>query len=180
MLKQMGHSRKDQVDAASANEILAQIASLKIQSSASYWPAVITGIFTLLASLGAGHFLEHQKHKRLRAAVKTALIAEIKALKKVAIARKYLNLLTTSIDSATSVEILIPENYNPVYRSNVEHIGLLSEYDAQRIVTFHQYVQSVIQDVGPNGALSQKWASSESFRETRDLLKEAFNIADEL
>lgn len=164
-------------------ELASQIAAVKTQLASmngSYWPALITGAFTLAAALLGGQSIEASRHRRQAVSVRTALIAEVKALAQIAKSRNYLRDLADGEKSPSPLEVPVPENYNPVYRANAQNIGLLSAKDAQLIVTFHQYVQSVLQDVGPGGALSSDWATSDGFKEARLMLKEAINIADQL
>jgi len=171
------------MDGSQMAELLAQVAALKLQvgaSTSSYWPAVITGFFTLVAALSGGYLLESLRYKRQSSAVRTALIAEVKAMTKIAISRNYLGYLSDGEQGLGTFSIKIPDNYNPVYAANVQNVGMLPQADAELVVTFHQYIQSVLQDVSPGGVLAQDFAPSESFKETRGILKAAIDISGRL
>jgi len=168
------------MDANQIAELVAQLAAAKLQATnslTSYWPSLITGFFTLIAALAGGHSLETYRHNRHRDAVRTALIAEVKAMAKIALARNYLQYLSNGEKGFGRLSISIPDNYNPVYIANVQHVGMLPQGDAELIVTFHQYIQSVLEDVAPGGVLAQDLASREAFAETRKILKEAIDLA---
>ena len=170
------------MDATQLADLAAQLTALKLQvanTSPSYWPAIITGFFTLVAALSGGYLLESLRYRRQREAVRIALVAEVKAMAKIVVARRYLALLSEA-EITSSFVVIVPESYSPVFTANVQNIGLLDEKHAHAIVTFHQYIESVVQDLRPGGTLSESWVSPENFKETRLILRDAVAIAGEL
>lgn len=125
-----------------------------------------------------------------RKAVKVALIAEVLALREIANARKY---VVELLQSATDLRAIPPAERNPiqfqvpvqehycrVYAANVSRLGSLKLRDANLIVKFYQYADSVITDVSPGGLLYEGTAAPEDFEANAGILTLAMNIADEL
>lgn len=125
-----------------------------------------------------------------RKAVKVALVAEILALREIANAREYMNDLLEAAAvlraepeterNTIQFEVPVPEHYCRVYVANVSRLGSLTLRDANLIVKFYQYADSVITDVSPGGLLYEGTAKPEDFEANASILKLAMDIADEL
>lgn len=125
-----------------------------------------------------------------RQVVKVALVAEVLALKEIANAREYLENLRKTADDldaipesdrdAVQYQILVPEHYCRVYVANISKLGSLKLKDANLIVRFYQYADSVIRDVSPGGVLHEGSSNPDDFRENASILALALEAAAEL
>lgn len=125
-----------------------------------------------------------------RTSVRVAIVAEVLALKQIAEERSY---LTGFIEIAEALRALpeeerpvaclqvrIPEHYCRVYVANVGRLGYLRPEDAQLVVSFYQYVDSVIQDVTEGGHIYQGTSDPDTFTETANVLQLALGAAQKL
>lgn len=125
-----------------------------------------------------------------RTSVRVAIVAEVLALRKIAVERGYLaglietanELLAIPEDQRpiASLQVRIPEHYCRVYVANLGKLGYLSPEDAQLVVSFYQYVDSVIQDVTEGGIIYKGTNDPEAFTEALNVLKFALDVAQKL
>jgi len=125
-----------------------------------------------------------------RKAVKVALVAEILALRDIAINRNYLpklkeaaadeRKLSESERSIVKFRVSVPEHYCRVYVAHITKLGALKLKDANLIVRFYQYADSVIRDVSPGGVLHKGTYDLEVIDENVQILTLALQVADEL
>lgn len=125
-----------------------------------------------------------------RTSVQVAIVAEVLALRKIAVERDYLSglievgnhLLAIPEDQRpeASLQARIPEHYCRVYVANLGKLGHLSPEDAQLVVSFYQYVDSVVQDVTKGGIIYEGTNDPEAFTETANVLKFALDAAQQL
>lgn len=118
--------------------------------------------------------------------MRVAIVAEALALRKIAAERYYLSGLTEPGNQLlaipedqhpdASLHARIPEHYCRVYVANVGKLRYLSPEDAQLIVSFYQYVDSIVQDVTKGGGTNDPVA----FTEAASVLKFALDVADQL
>lgn len=125
-----------------------------------------------------------------RKVVKVALVAEVLALKEIASARNYLKDLRKTADDLEAIpendrvtiqyHVPVPEHYCRVYVANISKLGSLKLKDANLIVKFYQYADSVIRDVSPGGVLHEGSSDPDDFRENASILALALEAAAEL
>lgn len=125
-----------------------------------------------------------------RTSVRVAIVAEVLALRKIAVERDYLSSLVelqTQLLAIpeherpeASLQVRIPEHYCRVYVANLGKLGYLSPEDAQLVVSFYQYVDSVVQDVTKGGILYEGTNDPEAFAEAAAILKFALDVAQQL
>lgn len=82
--------------------------------------------------------------------------------------------------SDVSLQVRIPQHYCRVYIANLGKLGYLSPKDAQLVVTFYQYVDSVVQDVTEGGIIYEGTNDPKAFTEAADALKFALDAAQQL
>ena len=119
-----------------------------------------------------------------------AIVTEVLSLKNIAVERDYhsgLNedgnhLLAIPEDQRpeASLQARIPEHYCRVYVANLGKLGHLSPEDAQLVVSFYQYVDSVVQDVTKGGIIYEGTNDPEAFTEAANVLKFALDAAQQL
>lgn len=125
-----------------------------------------------------------------RETVKVALVAEIIALKQIASIRRYVKDLEEAADELKKIpeldrptvqfQVNVPEHYCRIYVASVGKLGALSLVDAQLVVRFYQYADSVVSDIAPGGRLYEGTNDPNAFLENAVILKEAIAIADEI
>lgn len=125
-----------------------------------------------------------------RTSVRVAIIAEVLALRKIAVERDYLaGLIETANELRAipekqrpdiSLQVRIPEHYCRVYIANLARLGYLSPEDAQLVVRFYQYVDSVVQDVTEGGIIYKGTNDPDAFSEAANVLKFALDVAQKL
>jgi hypothetical protein len=125
-----------------------------------------------------------------RKAVKVALIAQILALRDIATIREYakemlaiaegLRALPEEERQVRKYQVSVPEHYCRVYIANVSRLGALKLRDANLIVRFYQFADSVIRDVAPGGLLYDGTNNPEDFERNAQILTLAVEIANEL
>lgn len=125
-----------------------------------------------------------------RQAVKVALVAEILALRDIANLRQYIKALrdiAADLRSAPEAEreavqlqVPVAEHYCRVYLANVSKLGALKLKDANLIVKFYQYADSVILDIKPGGLLYEGSVDPEAFEENASIMALAMDAAAEL
>src|SRR5690606_34490267 len=78
-----------------------------------------------------------------------------------------------------SYHIRIPAHYSRIYQANASRIGMIDPETAKDIVTFHHFVDAVVQDVQGGGQLAAG-CEIDGFNEALGILDRAFGIAEKL
>jgi len=125
-----------------------------------------------------------------RTSVRISIVAEVLALRKIAVERNYhsgliemgeqLLAIPEGQRPEASLQVRIPEHYCRVYVANLGKLGYLSPEDAQLVVSFYQYVDSVVQDVTEGGIIYEGTNDPEAFSEAATILKFALEVAQQL
>jgi hypothetical protein len=149
---------------------------------------ISTAGLLLTALVAAGGWLWQRWQERT--SVRVAIVAEVLALRKIAVERDYLSgliefgnqLLALPEDQrpVASLQVRIPEHYCRVYVANLGKLGYLSPEDAQLVVSFYQYVDSVVQDVTKGGIIYEGTNDPEAFTKAANVLKFALDVAQQL
>lgn len=145
------------------------------------------GLFlTALAVVGGWLWQRWQE----RTSVRVAIVAEVLALRKIAVERGYHadltgmgNVLLGTPEherAEASLQVRIPQHYCRVYVANLGKLGYLSPEDAQLVVSFYQYVDSVVQDVTEGGIIYEGTDDPEAFTEAANVLQLALDAAQML
>ncbi|WP_445571449.1 hypothetical protein [Pseudomonas sp. E102] len=149
---------------------------------------ISTAGLLLTALVAAGGWLWQRWQERT--SVRVAIVAEVLALRKIAVERDYLSgliefgnqLITIPEDQRpeASLQVRIPEHYCRVYVASLGKLGYLSPEDAQLVVSFYQYVDSVVQDVTKGGIIYEGSNDPKVFTEAANVLKSALDVAQQL
>ncbi|MDD0974658.1 hypothetical protein [Pseudomonas fontis] len=140
------------------------------------------------ATVAAGGWLWQRWQERT--SVRVAIVAEVLALRKIAEERNYLSGLFEMAEALrgipeeqrppASLQVRIPEHYCRVYLANLGKLGYLSPEDAQLVVSFYQYIDSVVQDVTAGGILYEGTNDPDAFSEAANILKFALDASKKL
>ena len=170
-------------------EILKELKTL-VSDSNPYLPvysaiggAFVGAVSTFIPSI----IIDYFKAKRERKSLTFALYAEVSATIKLIEFRQYIEnvqdiiekLKTGSIPSDT-YQIIVPDDYCLVYKSNITKIGALAPELQIPIVQFYQLLEGVIQDVKPGGLLNSSPQGLESFTSVLMVSKQMIQHGNEL
>jgi len=116
--------------------------------------AFVGGVSTFLPS----YILENRRLKQETRFLETALIAEISALLEVVEHRRYVRGLEESINYLKKnpgkkrfFSAKIPEHYSRIYQEQISKIGLLHPNLSEKVIRFHQLIDSGVQDISSGG-----------------------------
>lgn len=150
---------------------------------------IISKALLLLTAMGTAAAWFWQRWQE-RASVRVAIIAEVMALRQIAMERSYHAGLVEMADALgaipeeqrtpASLQVRIPEHYCRVYLANLGKLGYLSLEDAQLVVNFYQYIDSVVQDVTVGGLLQEGTNDPNAFTEAANVLQLAMDAAQKL
>ena len=149
---------------------------------AAIFGALIGGVISYLPN----RFLESHKRAAEAEAVRNALITEIKSIMAIIKERQYSLLLEGVIRDVKNsggtrvLSVRVPPHYSRVYQAQVARIGLIAPELATQVITFHQLIDAVVQDVSPGGILAEYGGDLESFKLLRDIFGRALASADKI
>lgn len=150
--------------------------------------ALIVALVTVIINFFIQLFFKYKDNRSQQLSIQLAIIAEIKALKKLIEQRKYIQDIQNIVlhleknrGYRTTLSLDIQENVFPVYSSNLDKIGQLSPKIAPQVVTFYALLSSILQDVKVGGLLSiPEQGNYQNYKNIYDLLTNALEIADEI
>lgn len=82
-------------------------------------------------------------------------------------------------EHSETIKIVIPDDYNKIYKAHLDKIGTLPPKVATEVVTFYGLIDSVVQDMKPEGVLSCQ-GYAEQYQEAIHLMQEALKIANKI
>ncbi|HAV5947367.1 TPA: hypothetical protein JI227_15520 [Acinetobacter baumannii] len=150
--------------------------------------ALIVALVTVIINFFIQLFFKYKDNRSQQLSIQLAIIAEIKALKKLIEQRKYIQDIQNVVlhleknrGYRITLSLDIQENVFPVYSSNLDKIGQLSPKIAPQVVTFYALLSSILQDVKVGGLLSiREQGNYQNYKNIYDLLTNALEIADEI
>lgn len=163
------------------------LAALKAANTQNEWLPAISAIGGAvvggLVSYLPNKFLEKHKREMEADAVRNALITEIRAIVAIIDERGYFRTMEAVIQQLThsggvsGFTVRVPDHYSRVYQAQVSRIGLLAPELATQIITFHQLIDAVVQDISPGGLIAEKGGNLEHFKILRDIFGRALASA---
>ncbi|QXH45383.1 hypothetical protein KSS93_21260 [Pseudomonas xanthosomatis] len=145
------------------------------------------GLLTTIAVAAGGWLWQRWQE---RTSVRVAIVAEVLALQQIAKERNYQSTLGEVAESLlaipeaqrspVSLQVPIPEHYCRVYLANLGKLGYLPPRDAQLVVSFYQYMDSVVRDVTPGGILYGGCNDPDAFTNSANVLKLGTDAAQKL
>lgn len=177
-------------DAKSLAEIT-QILTSVLQEKPNEWLPVYAALGGSLAgALGTffpSFLIEKYKDKQESNRLLSSLLAEVQALLNIIEYREYGDsikkiisyLKTQKINTTQRLTVIVPDHYCRIYQENAGKIGIIPYKHAHKIIIFYQLIDAVVQDVKPNGVLSNG-TTIESFEAADIILTKAVIIGNEL
>jgi hypothetical protein len=145
--------------------------------------AFIGAISTFIPAI----FIENLKARRDRKSLTFAIYAEISATLKLIEFRQYIEhihvviqRLKQGIIPNATYQIIVPDDYCLVYKSNISKIGTLDSNIQIQLVQFYQLLEGVIQDVKPGGILNATPQGLEQFESVLKVSEQMIHLGSEL
>lgn len=156
--------------------------------NSTIFTAIAVTLFSAVISFLTQYFFKLYDSKNHAQTIERAIISEISATLKLIEKRKYSQFLQECIQELTSGEshevlasIEQQQNLFPVYKSNIDKIGVLNAELATEIVMFYALLESVLVDTNSNGLLSNPdYSNLEAFKETYSILNEAITLGKKI
>jgi hypothetical protein len=166
-------------------EVIRAVKSLFVEHN-PYLPvySALGGAFIGAVSSFFPNYLIHcLKERREKKSTTLQLYAEIKASLDLIEHRKYIAHLEQVLAAfaakkitSYSYQVQVPEDVFPIFKGNLDRLGLLDIDIQVKVVEFYQLVQAVIQDVKPGGILNAQPATESAFEEVLYISKRAIGV----
>ena len=155
------------------------------------WTTVLVALSTGLTAAGGPIWIASRQAKNERLSVRSAFLSEVAALIEIVEIRGYLQdlrqaeKLLKASDPAYLAQLDIEDlrfsvpisnEYNMVYRANLERLGGLSSIEAKQLVRFYQLTDSVRADITEGGVLYMGTKNPAAFQKAADLIEKAIEI----
>ena len=144
-------------------------------------------ILGVLASFFPGYWLAKRHEDQLKISVTSQLYAEIQATLRIEQHRGYINGLREIIAqfdrgeiSSASYVVQVADERFPIYKANIQHLGMLDSQLQQKIVLLYQLIEAGLQDIQPGGILNATEVGREAFVELHEIFSNARHIGDEI
>lgn len=131
--------------------------------------------------------IEHFKTRREKKSLTFAIYAEISATLRLIEFRQYIENVQIIIQRLKqgaipndTYQIIVPDDYCLVYKSNIPKIGTLDSSLQIQIVQFYQLLEGVIQDVKPGGLLNATPQGPEQFESVLKVSEHMIHLGREL
>lgn len=168
-------------------QIMSQMLETKPDEWLPLYAALGGAVAGAIASFFPTFLLERSRENKHSRRLRASLLTEISALLEIIEHRNYrgsikevINHLKTQPAGTTySFTVTVPEHYSRIYQENCKNIGAINEFDAKRIVMFHQLIDSIVQDIQPGGVVSEG-TEIRAFEEMDKLFSRAMEVAHEI
>ena len=147
----------------------------------------LSAIGGALAAFFPTLWLTRIKEKELKHSVATQFYAEIKAMLKTEQHRGYIEDIRKILSAFDSNQI---ENYAykvevseerfPIFKSNLQNLGVLEPKIQGKIVLLYQLLEAVIQDIKPGGLLNSNHVGRKPYQELLNIMIEIKDTAEEI
>ncbi|MEO0511234.1 MAG: hypothetical protein AAF065_15395 [Verrucomicrobiota bacterium] len=129
---------------------------------------IITALFGLggvaiggLATFASTYTLSKIQKKDESTALSSAIVTEVKVTLELIEAREYVENIRQIVETMEenegmtySFQVIVPDDYCIVYKSNADKIGLLPNTIRDKVVKFYQFLDGIICDVQPGGLIA--------------------------
>ncbi|MCW8357055.1 MULTISPECIES: hypothetical protein [Marinomonas] len=180
-------SPQDVQSLAETLKIINEITASKPNEWLPVYAALGGAVAGAIASFFPTWIMEKRRDVNFSRQIENCLLAEIKALVEIIDHRGYLlaieetvTYLRTQPEGVLCTLIVdVPPHYSRVYQDNCKNIGVIINGKASEIITFHQLIDAVVQDIKPDGAFSSG-ATLDTFEKMLKIFEEALSIGRSL
>lgn len=178
---------KDLLEAAQTIKILKSTFEAKQNEWLPVIAAVLGALAGGIASFIPNLLLETHKRRNERESVKSALLAEIKALLCVIEHRQYLDQMKQVFEQQQKMpglkiryQVKVPDHYSRVYQAHVDRLGVIQPALSSKIIQFYHLLDSIVQDVTPGGSIADNGGDEDAFRQLIALAESALALGKEI
>jgi hypothetical protein len=146
---------------------------------AKFWLTIGASALLGACATGLWSIIKDVMARRAEAkSLEKGLIAEVKTILHLMSARKYRTHLENILrdiknsDDVHNIWVLIDGDFNPVYKANVNKIGMLNSGMTTEIVKFHACLYAITQDFNERSQLANKGFEKEDIEELISLFRE--------
>lgn len=180
-------SPEDVQSLAETLKVISEVTASKPNEWLPLYAALGGAVTGAIASFLPTWLMEKRREINFSRQVKNCLLSEISALVEIIDHRSYPSAIKEAIaylksqpeGSEYKLFVDVPVHYSRVYQENCKNIGVVPNGIACKIITFHQLIDAVVQDIKPNG-LCSNGAQLEAFEEMQRIFDQALNIGREL
>ena len=144
-------------------------------------------ILGAVATFAPAYLLERLKKKDEIAAVTGAIATEIKVTLELLAKRRYVETIEKQLadlrsgkSTGATFQVMIPDDYSPIYKSHLDKVGLLPACIRNDVVTFYQLMEAAICDVRPGGLMAANRCGEQEFAELHHIATEAVRVGNEV
>lgn len=154
----------------------------------SFWLTVGTSALIGACLTGLWNIVKDILSRRAEAeALKKGLIAEVKTLSHLLEVRRYKNTLEellqemiTNNEDTVEFSVFIHDNFNPVYKANVQKIGIINSGLGELIVKYHAYMFALACDLHEKSILAKDGYTQDALKEMVQILNAAEALSDKI
>jgi hypothetical protein len=77
---------------------------------------------------------------------------------------------------SSTFQVIVPNDYCPIYKSHLSQVGLLPDAIRGDVVAFYQLIEAAIADVRPGGMLAENECGEDAFQQLLDIVQQARTI----
>ncbi len=144
-------------------------------------------ILGAIVSILPAYVIERAKRNAEAKAVTRAIVTEIRVSLFLAEKRRYVEhieevlvALRSGKLSSSTFQVIVPEDYCPIFKANLQRIGLLPTAIRDDVVTFYQLLEAAICDVRPGGLIAARPCGEREFAELHHIASEAIRIGKKI
>ena len=131
--------------------------------------------------------IERLKERRAVKALTGSIVCEVSAILAIIERRRYLEAFEEAIEALRSMpgtvrtfQVIVPDNYFKIYHANLDRVSQIDRSIRDKVATFYQLIEAVIQDVKPGGMFSISGQGIDAYNETTSILRQAIELGLEI
>jgi hypothetical protein len=131
--------------------------------------------------------IERLKERRAVKTLPGSIVCEVSAILAIIGRRRYLEAFEETIEALRSMpgtvrtfQVIVPDNYFKIYHTNLDRVSQIDRSIRDKVVTFYQLIEAVIQDVKPGGMFSISGQGIDAYNETTSILRQAIELGREI
>lgn len=144
-------------------------------------------ILGAVVSIFPAYVTERLKSREEAKNVTRAIVAEVRVSLFLAEERRYLEAIERIISSlrsgkitSSTFQVIVPDDFCPIYKSHLGKIGLLPASIRDDVVTFYQLLEAATCDVRPGGLVAANPCGEKEFANLHRIASEALRVGKKI
>lgn len=140
-----------------------------------------------VASFFPAYFLERARLRNEAVALTEGIVTEIRVTLALLKMRRYVEdvgRIAASIQTgevpASTFEVMVPEDFSPIYKANRARVGLLPTSIRNDVVEFHQLIEAAIADIRPGGLMAVRQCGHREFSDLLAIMTAAVRLGGKI